>query len=42
MARRRSIADLLVAQLVAAGARDIYGIVGDSLNPVGDAVRREH
>ena len=40
MARRRSIADLLVAQLVAAGARHIYGIVGDSLNPVVDAVRR--
>lgn len=42
MARRRSIADLLVAQLVAAGARHIYGIVGDSLNPVVDAVRRAH
>lgn len=40
MARRRIIADLLVAQLVAAGARHIYGIVGDSLNPVVDAVRR--
>lgn len=40
MARRRSIADLLVAQLVAAGARHVYGIVGDSLNPVVDAVRR--
>lgn len=40
MARRRSIADLLVAQLVSAGARHIYGIVGDSLNPVVDAVRR--
>jgi pyruvate dehydrogenase (quinone) len=42
VARRRSIADLLVAQLVAAGARHIYGIVGDSLNPVVDAVRRAH
>jgi pyruvate dehydrogenase (quinone) len=40
VARRRTIADLLVAQLVAAGARHIYGIVGDSLNPVVDAVRR--
>lgn len=40
MARRRIIADLLVAQLVAAGARHIYGIVGDSLNPIVDAVRR--
>ncbi|WP_315096046.1 pyruvate dehydrogenase [uncultured Cellulomonas sp.] len=42
MARRRTIADLLVAQLVAAGARHVYGIVGDSLNPVVDAVRRAH
>ena len=40
MARRRTLADLLVAQLVAAGARHIYGIVGDSLNPVVDAARR--
>src|SRR4051812_20081798 len=40
VARRRTIAHLLVAQLVAAGARHIYGIVGDSLNPVVDAVRR--
>ncbi len=30
MARSRSVADQLVAQLVAAGARHIYGIVGDS------------
>lgn len=46
MARTRThqpdgtVADLLVAQLVEAGARNIYGIVGDSLNPVVDAVRR--
>ncbi len=40
MARTISIADQLVAQIVAAGARHIYGIVGDSLNPVVDAVRR--
>ncbi|MDG3012021.1 pyruvate dehydrogenase [Rhodococcus sp. D2-41] len=36
----RSVADQLVGQLVAAGVRRIYGIVGDSLNPVVDAVRR--
>jgi len=36
----RTLADQLVAQIVAAGARHIYGIVGDSLNPVVDAVRR--
>ena len=40
MARTRSVADQLVSQLVAAGVRHIYGIVGDSLNPVVDAVRR--
>lgn len=35
-----NLADQLVAQLRAAGVRRIYGIVGDSLNPVVDAVRR--
>lgn len=35
-----SVAEQLVHQLVAAGVRRIYGIVGDSLNPVVDAVRR--
>lgn len=40
MARRRTVADQLVAQIVAAGARHVYGIVGDSLNPVVDAIRR--
>ena len=38
--RNQTVADLLVAQVVAAGAKRIYGIVGDSLNPVSDAVRR--
>lgn len=40
MSRAPSVADHLVEQLVAAGVRHIYGIVGDSLNPVVDAVRR--
>ena len=35
-----TVADQLVAQLQDAGVRRIYGIVGDSLNPVVDAVRR--
>ncbi|OYO24689.1 pyruvate oxidase [Enemella dayhoffiae] len=35
-----TVADQVVAQLRAAGVRRIYGIVGDSLNPVVDAVRR--
>ncbi|WP_182357184.1 pyruvate dehydrogenase [Tomitella gaofuii] len=36
----RTVADQLVKSLVDAGVRRIYGIVGDSLNPVVDAVRR--
>ena len=35
-----TVADQLVALLQEAGVRRIYGIVGDSLNPVVDAVRR--
>ncbi|MBF4634395.1 pyruvate dehydrogenase [Agreia pratensis] len=36
----KTVADQLIAQLVDAGVHRIYGIVGDSLNPVVDAVRR--
>ena len=36
----QTVADQLVAQLVEAGVDRIYGVVGDSLNPVVDAVRR--
>ncbi|HET8779481.1 MAG TPA: pyruvate dehydrogenase [Agromyces sp.] len=36
----RTIADQLVEQLIDAGVDHIYGIVGDSLNPIVDAVRR--
>jgi pyruvate dehydrogenase (quinone) len=35
-----SVADQLIGQLQQAGVRRIYGIVGDSLNPIVDAVRR--
>ncbi|WP_431843011.1 pyruvate dehydrogenase [Calidifontibacter indicus] len=35
-----NVAEQLVAQLNEAGVRRIYGIVGDSLNPVVDAIRR--
>ncbi|GAA3620792.1 pyruvate dehydrogenase [Marihabitans asiaticum] len=35
-----NIAEQIVSQLVEAGVSRIYGIVGDSLNPVVDAVRR--
>jgi pyruvate dehydrogenase (quinone) len=34
------VADELVSRLVEAGVKRIYAIVGDSLNPVTDAVRR--
>ena len=36
----RTIAENLVDTLARAGVRRIYGIVGDSLNPVTDAIRR--
>lgn len=36
----QTVAEQLVGQLVAAGVRRIYGVVGDSLNPIVDAVRR--
>jgi pyruvate dehydrogenase (quinone) len=35
-----TVADQLIGQLQQAGVRRIYGIVGDSLNPIVDAVRR--
>jgi pyruvate dehydrogenase (quinone) len=37
----RSVADQFVETLVAAGVKRIYGIVGDSLNGLTDAVRRQ-
>src|SRR5436309_8119710 len=36
----RTVAEDLVDSLIQAGVQRIYGIVGDSLNPVTDAVRR--
>ena len=36
----RTVAEHLVDTLAQAGVRRIYGIVGDSLNPVTDAIRR--
>ncbi|MBP2479143.1 pyruvate dehydrogenase (quinone) [Crossiella equi] len=35
-----NVAEQLVRMLVEAGVRRVYGIVGDSLNPIVDAVRR--
>ncbi|MGW5365462.1 pyruvate dehydrogenase [Actinopolymorpha pittospori] len=37
---KRTVADQLVEILLAGGAQRVYGVVGDSLNPVVDAVRR--
>jgi pyruvate dehydrogenase (quinone) len=37
---KRTAADQFVEILLAAGVRRMYGVVGDSLNPVVDAVRR--
>lgn len=36
----RTVAEHLVDMLARAGVRQIYGVVGDSLNPVTDALRR--
>src|SRR6266446_3632750 len=36
----RTVAEELVGTLAQAGVQRIYGIVGDSLNPVTDAIRR--
>lgn len=35
-----TVAEQLIAVLYGAGVRRIYGLVGDSLNPIADAVRR--
>ncbi len=37
----KNISDHLVAMLVEAGVKRVYGVTGDSLNPVNDAVRRD-
>jgi pyruvate dehydrogenase (quinone) len=37
----RSVADQFVETLAAAGVKRIYGIVGDTLNPLTDALRRQ-
>ena len=37
----RSVADLLVQTLAAAGVERIYGVSGDSLNGITDSIRRQ-
>ena len=36
----QTVAEVLVDQMVEAGIRKVYGIVGDSANPIVDALRR--
>jgi len=36
-----NVADALVETAVRAGVERVYGVIGDSLNPVGDAIRRD-
>lgn len=35
------VADSLVETAVRAGAERFYGLIGDGLNPIGDAIRRD-
>lgn len=35
----KRVADVMVSVLAEAGVKRIYGLIGDSLNPIGDAVR---
>ncbi len=39
--KKKTVADQLIDALAAAGVRRVYGLVGDSLNPVVDAIRRK-
>jgi pyruvate dehydrogenase (quinone) len=41
MATSRTVADLLVTALADHGVTQVWGVVGDALNPVTDAIRRE-
>ena len=36
----QTVAEILIDQMVEAGIRKVYGIVGDSANPIVDALRR--
>src|SRR5579871_963178 len=36
----QSVAEVLVNALEAIGVKQIFGLIGDSLNPIADAVRR--
>jgi pyruvate dehydrogenase (quinone) len=36
-----NVADTIVTALADLGVKQIWGVVGDALNPVADAIRRE-
>ena len=36
----RTVAEALVDVLEEVGVRQIFGLIGDSLNPLGDAIRK--
>jgi pyruvate dehydrogenase (quinone) len=38
---KRTIADLIIDALADHGVTSVWGVVGDALNPVTDAIRRE-
>jgi thiamine pyrophosphate-dependent acetolactate synthase large subunit-like protein len=38
----QTVADVLVSVLEQVGVKQIFGLIGDSLNPLADAVRRSH
>src|ERR1700722_15485087 len=38
----RTVADILVGVLEQIGVNQIFGLIGDSLNPLADAIRRSH
>src|SRR6202020_3367396 len=40
-AMSRTVGELLTATLVELGVRQVFGVVGDALNPFTDAIRRE-
>jgi pyruvate dehydrogenase (quinone) len=38
----QTVADVLVGVLEQIGVKQIFGLIGDSLNPLADALRRSH
>ena len=38
----QTVADILVSVLEQIGVKQIFGLIGDSLNPLADAVRRSN